>query len=232
MKRIFWVVAALAVSCTGKKEEAAKPVAPPTAPVAEAPSAPPAPKPAVEEDKPVVIDEAMVDKYLAAEKTIVADARAFFEKSAAELKAAKEKDSTGAELQALGSITERSKKLDEVRKSTIEKSGLTRKEFDATKELVTSVEMMRSMYEKAGGDAAVAKMEQDIKAQLAPQLAKLPEAERADAEKKALSISDSLRAMGDARDARKKHGDAAVEAVLKRLPEARALREELMAMMK
>ncbi len=234
MKRFTFVVvvAALAAGCTEKKTEAAKPAPPPPAPAVQAPKAAPAPEPAAEPEKPVVVDAAMVEKYLAAQKIIVAEARATFEKSMAEAKAAQEKDSTAAGLAALAAVGERTRKYDEIRKSTIEKSGLTQREFDATNDVVTSVELMRSMYENAGGDAAAEKLEQQIKKQLEPQLAKLPAEERAKAEKDALAITDSMRAMGEAREARKKHGEAAVEAVLKKLPEARALREELMKLLK
>ena len=233
MKRAVLLVAALTLvtGCKEKKSEEAPPPPPPT-PVAaakkEAPP-PPAEEPA---EKPLVIDAAMVDKYLAAQKVIVAETKVYVEKTQADLKAVQDKDSTAASLKVLANMEERSKKLDEVKRSALEKNGLSEREYAELNELVTSVELSQAMFEKAGGEAAVAKMEADIKAQLAAQAAKGTPEERAKAEKEALEMTETMRSVGQAKDARERYGDAAVDAVMKRLPEARAMREELIGLMK
>ncbi len=229
---VLVALAVIAAGCNGKKAEEAK--APPSPTTAAAPAVKPAPPPAAvpQPTTPVVVDEAMIEKYLTAQKTIVGETRAFYEQMSAEVKAAQDKDSTAAGLKALGDIDARSKKLDQLKRDTLAKVGLAQREYDATGDLVSSVEMTQMMFEKAGGEAAAAKMEADLKAQLGPALAKMPADERAKAEKDAMKMPESLRSLGQAKDARARYGDAAVDAVLKRLPEARALREELMGLAK
>ncbi len=69
----------------------------------------------------------------------------------------------------------------------------------------------RTLYNQMGGDAQLARMEAEQKKEIAA----LPEAKRADAEKAAEEMSRSLREMKDGIDLRKKYGDQAADVLLK-----------------
>ncbi len=226
MKRVVLVAVVAVAGCSSHKakapaDEAAQQVAEAPAPAAAAPQA------AAEPDKPVVIDDALLGKYVEAQKQIVADLTKYVDETRADLKKTTEKDSTAASLAMLKRADERNKKLDEAKKAAIARAGLTDREYDAAADAVTSVTLARKVYENAGGDAAIEKMERDLK----KQLASMPAAERAKLEPEMMKIPETMRASANGKDCRDKYGDAAADAILKRYAELAPLRDRMLGLL-
>jgi len=63
----------------------------------------------------------------------------------------------------IGEITEA---IEEGNKALREKNGLTQREVDGLREVISEVSTMRLMWKKTGGDKMIADMEKQMKAQL------------------------------------------------------------------
>jgi len=198
----------LAVSCTNAPAPTApdKSVPAPAAPSAE-PAAAPAP---AEQEKPLVLTEDLLKKFLALQKDKVALLRTqvdAWKKEQAKLGKDPKWHQSLAYVNRVGEID---KAIDEGNKSLCAKSGLTDREIKEIDNVVTEVSGARMLWKKSGGDQNLANMEKQMRAQLA----QVPAAQRAEAEKNLGQMTQSMKDARDAKEARAKYGDATVDMVI------------------
>ena len=105
--------------------------------------------------------------------------------------------------------------MDEKLKAKRAELGLGDEEFAALEDAVGLIANGRMLYNQMGGDAQLAKMEAEQKQQLAA----LPAAQRAEAEKAMGEMTKSLRSLKDGADLREKYGDKSADILLKHADE-------------
>jgi hypothetical protein len=212
MKRLIVLAACLALfGAACKKNAEPAPAAQPEQPAAAAPAGGPsanAPAPAAEPKK-VEITEALVQKYIEYQKENLALVQQYVAESKKNIESAK-----GDAAKTLNQISineklskEMEAKLDVKRQQL----GMSVDELATLKDAAGAVAAGRGLYNQMGGDAAVAKMEADSKAQIA----KMPAEQRAAAEAQFATMSKSLTDVRDGLDIRQKYGDKSADALLK-----------------
>ena len=100
-----------------------------------------------------------------------------------------------------------SKEMDAALDAKRAEVGLSQEQFEALEGAVELIANGRLLYNQMGGDAQLAKMEAESKKQIAA----MPEAQRAAAEKQFADMSQSLRELKDGLELRKKYGDQAAD---------------------
>jgi len=211
MKRFVVLVACALVTfaCQKKPAEPAA-EAPAAQPAAAAPAeATPAPAAAPAETAPVVITEDLVAKYIEYEKENIRLATEFAEQARKNLKAAE--GSTVKTLNTIGLTDDMSKAMEEKLAAKRRALGLGDAEFEAVKDAAATLANGRMLYNQMGGDAQLAKMEAEMKQQVAA----VPADQRAAAEAEMAKVTQGLKDMRDGADVRKKYGDASADAMLK-----------------
>ncbi|MBI5548882.1 MAG: hypothetical protein HY901_33795 [Deltaproteobacteria bacterium] len=173
-----------------------------------APAAPVVKKEAPAQDAKVTVDEGLVKKYLAYKKESLELAKKAIEEMAANVKDHQDKGAVGA-LGMLKDGEQINKKHEEAQEAAQAKVGLSDAELKALEEVVSDVVTARMLWDKTGA-GTLATMEAQVKAQVAA----LPAEERAKAQAEMGQMMKSMTDMRDCTEARKKHGDAAVNAVL------------------
>ena len=209
MKRFVVLVACALVTFACQKK--------PAEPAAEAPAAQPAaaapaettPAPAPAETAPVVITEDLVAKYVEYEKENIRLVTEFAEQARKNLKAAE--GSTVKTLNTIGLTDDMSKAMEEKLVARRRALGLGDAEFEAVKDAAATLANGRMLYNQMGGDAQLAKMEAEMKQQVAA----VPADQRAAAEAEMAKVTQGLKDMRDGADVRKKYGDASADAMLK-----------------
>jgi hypothetical protein len=213
MKRLLIVAACLvlAAACSSKKADES---AAPAPAVQSAPATAPAAAPATPaEPGKIAITDDLVRKYMDYEKQRTALAARFAEETRQNLASAK---GDAAKLLQQISINDKlGKEMEEKLKSARAALGLKDEEFSALEEAVGMVANGRMLYNQMGGDAQLARMEAEQKKQIAA----LPEAQRAEAEKTMAETTRSLTSMRDGLDLRKKFGDASADVLLRHADE-------------
>jgi hypothetical protein len=213
MKPLLLLVAAslvAATACSSKKAE--EPAAAPAASPAAA-AQPAAAQPAAAEPAKVVIDDGLVAKYLDYQKQQLVIVSKYVDQSRKNLEAAK--GDTAKTLQQISINDQMSKEMDAALKAKRAELGLGEEQFSTLQDAVGMIANGRLLYNQMGGDAQLAKMEAEQKKQLAA----LPAAQRAEAEKTMADMTKSLREMKDGGELRKKYGDAAADVLLKHADE-------------
>jgi hypothetical protein len=209
MKRLLIALVCLivAAACSSKKaDEPAAPAAGAATPASAQPT--PVPAPAAEPAK-VEFTDALVLKYMEYQKQQVAIVSTYADQTRKNLASAK--GDAAKILQQIPINEKLSQEMDAALKAKRAEVGLTEEQFSALQEAVELIANSRLLYNQMGGDAQLAKMEADSKKQIAA----LPEAQRAEAEKTLGDMSKSLRELKDGLELRKKYGDQAADVLLK-----------------
>ena len=155
----------------------------------------------------------MVTKYMEYQKENLALLKQYVAESRKNIESAK-----GDTMKTLNQISindKLGKELDAKLAAKRQQLGLVQEEFDALKDAAQMVATGRALYNQMGGDAQVAKMEAEQKAQLA----KLTPEQRAAAEVQIAEMTKSLTDVRDGLDVRKKYGDRSADALLKHADE-------------
>jgi hypothetical protein len=212
MKRLIVLVACLVLASAACKKSSEAPAAsePEAQPAATAPAAEPAQAEAAPaEPKAVEITDAMVQKYMEYQAENIALVRQYAAETSKNLESAK-----GDAMKTLNQISineklskEMEAKLDAKRQGL----GLAKDDFEVLKEAASMLATSRALYNQMGGDAQLAKMEAEHKAQVA----KLPAEKRAEAEQQMGDFTKSLKDVRDGVDLRKKYGDKNADVLLK-----------------
>ena len=224
MKRIVAVLAVAALASACNKSPPPAPASEPQA-AAKAPELTPTPvAEEKKEEKKIEVTESLVQKYAAYEKDLIAALRAWGEEmKKAELSKDKKPGAVDT-AKTIAAVADSSKKFDEAKAQ--EKAGLSKAETEALREVVSDVATVRMLWKKAGEDKPLLEMEKAMKAQMASMK---PE-QRAEAEKQLNEMKEAMTSIRDCKDARKEHGDAAVDAVLKHEQELVELHEQLLTL--
>jgi hypothetical protein len=200
-----------AAGCSSKKADESS-TAVPDKPAAPASTAAPAAAPAGDATK-VVITDALVGKYGDYQKQRLAMLAKYSEQTRKNLEAAK--GDAAKTIQQISLNEKVSKELDEALKAKRAELGLRDEEFSALEDAIQMIANGRLIYNQMGGDAQLAKLEAEQKQQLAA----LPPAQRAEAEKVGGEMLKSLREVKDGGELRKKYGDQAADVLLKHADE-------------
>jgi hypothetical protein len=212
MKRLPFALLCLtiALSCSSKKADEAA-VAEEKAPAA---SAAPAATPALAaEPAKVEFTDALVLKYMDYQKQRLAIVTRFAEETRKNLAAAK--GDAAKTLQQIPLNEKLSQEMDAALDAKRAEVGLSKEQFEALEGAVELIANGRLLYNQMGGDAQLAKMEAESKKQIAA----MPEAQRAEAEKTFADMSKSLKELKDGLELRKKYGDQAADVLLKHADE-------------
>ena len=167
----------------------------------------------LQEGQPSVkVDEALVERFLEYRKLVVARSRSAVEQFAKETRAAGGATAAAAKanqtvaMRAARASQQFAERMRDIEDKAREELKLSRDEVAAVAQVVGAVLSQREIWRLSGGDEAV---------QLAQtQLAAMSEAERARGGKALQASLDGFAQMRDAKEARRVHGDAAVDAVL------------------
>jgi hypothetical protein len=218
MKRILIPLCCLVIAAACSSKKAEEP-APPAANAAQ-PAAPAAGPSAPAEPAKIEFTDALVLKYMEYQKQQVAIVSKFAEQSRKNLEAAK--GDTAKTLQQISVNEKLSNEMDAALAAKRTELGLTEDQSTALQEAVGMIATGRMLYNQMGGDAQLAKMEAEQKKQIAA----LPEAQRAEAEKTVAEMSKGFRDMKDGAELRKKYGDQAADVLLKHADELAKQQEE------
>ncbi len=215
MKRLLIVAACLVLgtACSSRKADESATPAPAAQPASAAPAQPAASPATPAEPTKVEITEDLVQKYMEYEKQNFAIVAKYVEETRTNLESAK--GDTGKTLQQISINEKISKEMDEKLKTKRAELGLGDTTFVALEDAVGMIANGRMLYNQMGGDAQLAKMEAEQKKQLAG----LPDAQRAEAEKAMGDIAKTLRELKDGLDLRKKYGDKSADVLLKHADE-------------
>ena len=213
MKNLIIATACLALvtACSSKKaDEAAAPAqaAPPAA--AAQPATPPAASPAAAK---LEITDDLVLKYMEYDKQKMAIVAKYAEETRKNLASAK--GDTAKTLQQIPINEKLGREMDEQLKAKRAETGLGEEQFKLLEEAVGMIANGRMLYNQMGGDAQLAKMEAEQKKQIAA----LPEAQRAEAEKAMGEMTRSLKQLKDGYELREKFGDKSADVLLKHADE-------------
>lgn len=239
MKKLMLCVAmALAVSCTrseAPKEQAKE--APPKAAPAPAKAAPapakaePAPAAKVEpqEQAKIEITSELVGRYLAYRKAHLAA----LDEHLAQLKESSAKvddkdPSLGEAARFAQEASESAKKLEAADEKAREGAGLSVAERKLLNEVVGEIATVRLLAKQTG----MAEQAKKIEEQMREQMKGMTPEQRAEAEASLKEMLDGFRATENFTALRKKHGDAAVDAVLEHETELLAQQEKIYGVLK
>jgi vacuolar-type H+-ATPase subunit I/STV1 len=213
MRQLAVVATALLALAACKKEQPAPtPAEQPAAPAAKEAAAAPAPA-----EEKVVVDEALVEKYAAFQKDMLAAIREGIAKST-EAAGAAGKDAVSQTVAAT-KVVDAMEQMDQREKELLAKHGLTHAQMEEAREVVADVITARTLLKTAGGT-------QELIKQMREAVKTMPEKDRAEGEAQVTKMEKDFADMTNAADARKKYGDAAVEAVLKHEEELSTLQTE------
>ncbi len=227
MKRILIAAVCLVVvaACSSKKSEPSAertPSAPPASAVpAQAGKAPATPAAA----EKIEITEDLVQKYMEYDKQSTAIIARYAEQSRQNLASAK--GDSAKMLQQISINDKLSKEMDEQLKAKRAEMGLNEAQFTALEDAAGMIANGRLLYNQMGGDAQLAR----IQAEQKQQVAALPEAKRAEAEK---AISDMTKSLTDLRDGvelRQKYDDKSADVLLKHADQLANLRLEALKLL-
>jgi hypothetical protein len=194
-------------ACSSKK--AAEPAASDSAPpAAAAPAAQPAGEPAK-----VEITDALVLKYLDYQKQEAAIIEKYLAETGRNIASAK--GDAMKTMQQISINEKLGKEFEAALQAKRTELRLTEDQFNTLRDAVGMIANGRMLYNQMGGDAQLAKMQAEQKKQLAA----LPEAQRAEAEKTIADMSKGLTDMKNGLDLRKKYGDQAADVLLKHADE-------------
>ncbi len=155
----------------------------------------------------VKVDAAMVQKYLTYRQRVVERARQLVEKMRAADAGVKAADSRVAGSVRAQQATESwGEQMREVEENIRKELSLSREDVVAVGQVATQVLAARQIWRMSGGDDAVVAARAELE--------KLPRVERASAEKRLEARAAGFVQMRDAHAARKRFGDAAVDAVV------------------
>jgi hypothetical protein len=198
-------------ACSSKKpaEPAASDSAPPAA---AAPAAQPAAQRAGEPAK-VEITDALVLKYMDYQKQEAAIIEKYLAETGKNIASAK--GDAMKTMQQISINEKLGKEFETALQAKRTELGLTEDQFNTLRDAVGMIANGRMLYNQMGGDAQLAKMQAEQKKQLAA----LPEAQRAEAEKTIADMSKGLTDMKNGLDLRKKYGDQAADVLLKHADE-------------
>ena len=215
MKHLLIVAACLvlATACSSKKADESATAASPARSASAAPAQPAAPPATSAEPRKVEITDELVQKYMDYERQNFAIVAKYVEESRENLASAK--GDTAKTLQQISINQQLSKEMDGQLEAKRAALGLGGEEFTALEDAVGMIANGRMVYNQMGGDAQLARMEAEQKKQLAA----LPEAQRAEAEKTMAEMTKSLREMKDGMELRKKYGDKSADVLLKHADE-------------
>jgi hypothetical protein len=232
MKRTLALLPALVFLAHCSKSTSTPAAAPPAAPVASpasraaAPESKPAaaePEPAGEERK-VEITDALVGKYVVyLKESIPARKAALAEYGSEWAKIDKEKGLRQG-VDALKSGQKLHKAAEEAEQKARDKAGLSEEEVEALAAVVPDVIMPRMLMKQNGMNAQAAEMEKQMRAAMET----LPPEQREQAAKELKEMTQGLKDLHEGKEVREKHGDKAVEAVLKHEAELVALQKQLL----
>lgn len=226
MKRLIVLITGLAlttaIACSRKPADSEA-----TAPASEPSAAAPAQSGPAEsaEPKTVVFTDDLVKKFMEYQKENYALLQHYVAESRKNLESSK-----GDTLKTLNQISINEKLGKEMDAKLVAKRkelGLSEEEFEAVKDAAQMLATGRSLYNQMGGDAALAKMEAEQKAQVA----KLPAEQRAAAEAQMADMTKSLREVRDGLELRKKYGDQAADVLLRHGDELAKQYTEMLKMM-
>ena len=173
-----------------------------------APAAPAVNKEAPAQDQKVTVDEDLVKKYVAYKKESLELVKKMVAEMSANVQKHQDKGAVGElELQKAGE--QMNKKHEEAHRAIQAKVGLSDAELAALSETVSDVVSARMLWDQFGAGSPAT-----MEAQMKALPAELPAEERARAQAEMARIMKSLPDLRDCTEARKKHGDAAVNAVL------------------
>jgi hypothetical protein len=208
MKRILIALfcLTLATACSSKKADEAAAPAPTPAAAPGGPAAAPAPS---TEPAKVEFTDALVLKYMDYQKQQLVIVSRYAEETRKNLASAK--GDAAKTLQQIPINEKLSQEMDAALKAKRAEVGLREEQFEALEDAVGLIANGRLLYNQMGGDAELAKMEADSKKQIAA----LPDAQRAEAEKTFAEMSKSLRELKNGQELRKKYGDQAADVLLK-----------------
>jgi hypothetical protein len=218
MKRLVVLAACVVlISAACKKSSEAPANQPASQPAAAAggPSAPPdAAKPAEPaEPKKIEITDAMVLKFMEYQKENIALIRQYAAESKKNLESAK--GDTAKALNQMSIADKMTKEMDATLEAKRQSLGLGQDEFDLLKDAVQTVATSRAVYNQMGGDAQVATMVAQQKAEIA----KLPPEQRPAAEAQSAEMLKNFNDMKNGADVRKKYGDQNADVILKHADE-------------
>jgi len=198
------------IACSKAAEPAASRTQP--QPAADAPTG--GPSGAAEAAKPVEsakieITDDLVLGYMEYQKENLALIRQYAEESSKNLESAK--GDTAKMVKQFALNDKMGKELEEKRKAKRQSLGLGDAEFEAVKDAAQMVATGRALYNQMGGEAALAKILDEQKAEIA----KMPAEQRAAAEAQVADMTKSFKDVRDGIDVRKKYGDRSAEVLLK-----------------
>lgn len=213
MRPLVVAASALLVFAACKKEQPAPtPAEQPAAPAAEAKEA------AEPAEEKIVVDEALVEKYAAFQKDMIGAIREGMAKSNEAVKTA-DKDSTLSQTVAVAKVADAMGQIDRREKELLAKHGLSQAQMEEARELIADVITARMLLKTADGtEGVIQQMREAVKT--------MPEDQRAEGEAEVAKMEKEFADTANAADARKKFGDAAVDAVLKHEEELSALQAE------
>jgi len=228
------LVALVAVTAlTACKKESAAPAEPETSSdqsgsgdeqaAAEAPAL----EPLAEEEQPVEITPALVDKYVAFQRLSVQAHEEEIKKFAAASKSAEGKGTVDALklMTASANLTETLAKRDQAARKSV---GLTEPEFNAVSRVVGDTVLIHQMVLKTSPE--LEKSLAEMKKSLAEAKDATPE-QKAEAQQMISQTEQGMKNQLELKDARAEHGDPAVEAVLARESEIYELQQKAMGLL-
>jgi len=186
----------------------------------------PAPAETADKTVPIEITEVLVKKYLALQEQQLALLRAKVEQWKKEEAKLKSDPNWRQGAAYLAKVSEMSKEIDGAKAKLRARIGLAEAEVEQLGKVVNDISVARMLWRKGGGDATIADMEKQIKAQLT----NLPPAQQAQQEAEMAKLTQGLKDARDAKDARKTYGDKTVDTVLKHDAELSKLLDEQMTL--
>ena len=213
MKRLVFLLAGFALVSGCKREAPSESPSPASAEALADRGTPVVDEPVVDEIAEAAlpsskVDAALVQKYLTYRKQVVARARKILET----MRAADAGVKTAANSRIAGSVRAQQateswgEQMRQVEETVRSELSLSREDVVAVGQVTAEVLAARQIWRVSGGDEAVVAARAELE--------KLPKAERAKAEKRLETKAAGFVQMRDAQSARKRFGDAAVDAVL------------------
>lgn len=169
------------------------------------------------------ISEDMVKRYAVAQKEILTLSKVFTSETLDALERSRRSKSKAVAESTATAQSERRKRFDERTEAIRAASGVDNQTWDRLDKLFDALFTSRMAWRQKGGDAAIARLEHDVQAQLD----RMPPEQKAEATPEMMKLSDGLKGLRDGADARKLYGDAAVNLAIKYGSDLETLREEL-----
>lgn len=229
MKRLVLLAVCLALASASacSKKPAEESSTPPADSAASTPAADTAAaaQPAAE-PKQVEITDGLVAKYIEFQKENLVLVQQYVAESKKNLESAK--GDTAKTLNQISINQKLAKEMDAKLDAKRQALGLSHDELNTLKDAAGAMAAARTLYNQMGGDAQLAKMEAEQKAEIA----RLPEDKRAAAEEQMAVMTKSLRDVRDGADLRKKYGDKSADVLLKHADALAKQWEETLKLMK